>query len=162
MDSSLHQCYFFAMSLFFYQIVLLVFIKTAHSDSSYILHTKLVFQIGLFFLLKHKITLFYLLSFVFIRFITRCYSLPLIVIFCYWLSFVAIRCLLLYHPLSLVESLVAIRCITWCHSLSLAVIRCHSMYYSFYKRSLFHNVLLFKSFIIKTKTKNTQFKVWRL
>ena len=129
----------------------------------------MAFQIGLLFFLKHKITLFYLLSFVFICFITRCHSLSLIVIFCYSLSFVFIRFLLLYNLLSLVESLVAIRCTTrchslsliaircttCCHSLSLVVIRCHLMYYSFYKRSLFHNFLLFNSFIIKTKTKNT-------
>ena len=67
----------------------------------------MAFQIGLLFLLKHKITQFYLLSFVFIRFITRCH--------------------LLYHSLLLVVT----RCITRCHSLyhllSFVVTRCHSM-----------------------------------
>ena len=127
----------------------------------------MAFQFGLLFLLKHKIALFYLLLSVFIPFITRCHSLSLIVIFCYLLSFLVIRCLLLYQSLSLVESLVAIRCTTRCHSLSLVVIRCttcfhslslvvircHWMYHSsvFFKRSLFHKVLLFTSFIIKTK-----------
>ena len=126
----------------------------------------MAFQIGLLFFLKHKITLFYLFSFLFIRFITLCLSLSLIAIFCYSLSFVVIRCLLLYHSLSLVESLVAIRCTTRCHSLSFVVplvfIRCHSLSFdatrcttllSFYKRLLFHKFLLFTSFIIKTKTK---------
>ena len=121
-------------------------------------------QIGLLFLLKHKITLFYLLSFIFIRFITRCHSLSLIVIFvtrCHSLSLVfsrwnflplavplvLTRCHLLYHSLSL----FVICCATRCHSLSslsfvapLVVILGHSLSFvvtrctthlSFYKRS---------------------------
>ena len=120
----------------------------------------MAFQIGLLFLLKRKITLFYLLSFALIRFITRCPSLSLIAIFvtrCHSLSLaaplveslVAIRCTIRCHSLSL----VVIRCTTCFHSLSLVVIRCHWMYHSsvFFKRSLFHKVLLFTSFIIKTK-----------
>ena len=84
-------------------------------------------QIGLLFLLKHKIILFYLHSFVFIWFITRCHLLSLIVNFYYALLFVATRCHLLYHSSSLVVTL----CTTRCHSLSfvlpLVVIRCHSL-----------------------------------
>ena len=100
-------------------------------------------QIGLLFLLKHKITLFYLLSFVFICFITCCHSLSLIVIFCYRchsLSFAVsccttrchrwiTRCHSLCHSMSLVP-LIAMRRTTCCHSLSLVVIRCHSIYHS--------------------------------
>ena len=67
-------------------------------------------QIGLLFLLKHRIILFYFLSFVSIRFNTRCHSPSLIVIFCYSLSLVVTRCHLF--------SLVVIRCTTRCHSLS--------------------------------------------
>ena len=74
-------------------------------------------QIGLLFLLKHKITLFYLLSFVFIRFITRCHSLLLIVFFIYSLSFVVTRC----HSLSLAIPLAVTRCTPRCHSLWLDV-----------------------------------------
>ena len=49
-------------------------------------------QIGLLFLLKHKITLFYLLSFVFIRFITSHHLLSCTVFFCYSLSFAVTCC----------------------------------------------------------------------
>ena len=49
-------------------------------------------QIGLLFLLKHKITLFYLLSFVFIRFITSHHLLSRTVFFCYSLSFAVTCC----------------------------------------------------------------------
>ena len=119
-------------------------LRTADSDSSYILHTKLnkiiqeadwppdwPFQIGLLFLLKHKITLLYLLSFVFIRFITRYPSLLFIVIFCYSLSFVVscctTRCHSLNHSLSFVVPLDAIRCHSLHHLFSFVVTRCHSM-----------------------------------
>ena len=82
-------------------------------------------QIGLLFLLKHKITLFYLLSFVFINFNTRCHSASLIVKFCYPLSFVD-TC---FHSLSLPVPLVVTCCHSFYHSLSLVVIRyatrCH-------------------------------------
>ena len=92
-------------------------------------------QIGLLFLLKHKITLFYGLLFVFIRFITRRHSLSLIFVLCNSLSVVVIRCHFfttccpslhwLHHSLSL----VVIRCTTHCHSLyhslSLVVTRCY-------------------------------------
>ena len=84
-------------------------------------------QIGLLFLLKHKITLFYLLSFVFINFNTRCHSASLIVKFCYPLSFVD-TC---FHSLSLPVPLVVTCCHSFYHSLSLVVIRyatrCHSL-----------------------------------
>ena len=126
----------------------------------------MAFQIGLLFLLKHKITLFYLLSFVFICFITRCHSLSLIVIFCYSLSLtvplVVTHCHSLYHSLSLVVSPDVIRChslsfvaplvFIHCHSLSFDVTRCTTRL-SFYKRPLLYNFLLFTSFIIKAKTK---------
>ena len=64
-------------------------------------------QMGILFLLKHKITLFYLLSSVFIRFDTSCHSPSLIIIFCYSLSFVVTRCQSL--------SFVATCCTTRCH-----------------------------------------------
>ena len=83
----------------------------------------MAFQIGLLFLLKHKITLFYLLSFAFLRFITRCHSLSPIIIFCYLLSF----CYLLYHSLSLVVTCCITRCHSLYHSMSFVVTRCHSM-----------------------------------
>ena len=78
-------------------------------------------KVGIFFILKHKITLLYLLSF--IRFITRCHSLSLF-------ALVVIPSHSLYHSLSLVVSLIAIRCTTRCHSLPLVAIRCHSLYHS--------------------------------
>ena len=131
-------------------------LRTAGSDSSYILHRKLNKIIqeadwpsrlafcffwnikSLYFTYSHSYSFVWSLS------ITRCHSLLLIVIFCYSLSFVVIRCHLLYHSLSLVVSLVVIsyttRCYslllvdirrtTCCYSLSLVVIRCHSMYHS--------------------------------
>ena len=122
-------------------------LRTADSDSSYILHTKLnkiiqeadwppdwPFQIGLLFLLKHKITLLYLLSFVFIRFITRYPSLLFIVIFCYSLSFVVscctTRCHSLNHSLPFVVPLDITRCHSMSslyHLLSIVITRCHSM-----------------------------------
>ena len=76
-------------------------------------------KVGIFFILKHKITLLYLLSF--IRFITRCHSLSLF-------ALVVIPSHSLYHSLSLVVPLIAIRCTTRCHSLPLVAIRCHSLY----------------------------------
>ena len=92
-------------------------LRTAASDSSYVLHRKLnkiiQNQISLLFLSKHKITLFYLLSFVFIRFITPCHSLSLTVIFCYSLSLVVTR--------SLIVPLVATRCHSLYQSFSLVV-----------------------------------------
>ena len=102
-------------------------------------------QIGLLFLLKHKIILFYLWSFVFIRFNTGCYSPSLIVIHSHSLSINVIGCHLLYHSLSLVVT----RCTTHCHccnslshSLSFVVTRCTTRL-SFYKRSKFTNKSLF-------------------
>ena len=140
-------------------------LRTAASDSSYILHKNWIKlfrnQNGLLFLLKHKMTLFYLLSFVFIRFNTRCHLPSLIAIFvtrCHLLSLVVTRC----HSLSLTVPLVVTRCTTRCHLLSFVVllvviccyllsffvplvaIRCHSLSFvvtrcttrlSFYKRS---------------------------
>ena len=113
-------------------------LRTAGSDSSYILYRKFIKlfrkRIGLpdclfVFFLNHKITQFYFLSSVFICFITRY--------------------LLLYRWFSLVVSLVVIRCTTWCHSLWLVVIRCttccHSLSlvviwcYSMYHSSVFYD-----------------------
>ena len=85
-------------------------------------------QIGLLFLLKHKITLFYLLSFVFIRFITRCHSLLLIVFF---FLLVVIRC----HSLSFIVTCYTTSCHSLYPSLSFVVTRCTTRL-SFYKRSI--------------------------
>ena len=116
-------------------------LRTADSDSSYILHTKLnkiiqeadwppdwPFQIGLLFLLKHKITLLYLLSFVFIRFITRYPSLLFIVIFCYSLSFVVSCCTTRCHSLNHSLPFVVPLDVTRCHSLSFDVTRCTTLF----------------------------------
>ena len=117
-------------------------------------------------------------SFVLSLAVIRCYSLSFFVTRCHLLSFVITCCTTSCHSLWLIVSLVVIHCTTQCHSLSLIVIRCHSLSFvvplvvircdslsfdvnwcttrmSFYKRSLFHNFLLFRSFIITTKTKNT-------
>ena len=95
-------------------------LRTAGSDSSYILYRKFIKlfrkRIGLpdclfVFFLNHKITQFYFLSSVFICFITRY--------------------LLLYRWFSLVVSLVVLLDVIRCDSLSfvaqLVVIRCHSL-----------------------------------
>ena len=97
-------------------------LRTAGSDSSYILHrklnkiipeadwpSKLVFCFfwnikSLNFTYSHSYS--FVLSLAVTCCTTRCYSL------------------------SLTVSLVVIRCTTCCHSLSLVVIRCHSMYHS--------------------------------
>ena len=133
-------------------------LRTAGSDTSYILHRKLNKII-------QEVDWPSRLAF--------SHSLLLNVIFYYLLSFVVIRCHLLYHWLSLVVA----RCITRCHSLyysmsfvvtrshslyhllSFVVTRCHSMSLDlrlvslFIKRSLFYNFLVFTSFIIKIKAK---------
>ena len=114
-------------------------LRTAGSDSSYILHRKLNKIIqeadwpsrlafcffwnikSLYFTYSHSY------SFVLSLPVIRCYSLWF---FCYSLSFVVFRFHLLYHSLSLVVSLVVIHCTTCCHSVSLVVIRCHWMYHS--------------------------------
>ena len=131
-------------------------LRTAGSDSKYLLHRKLntIIQeadwpsrLAFCFFWNIKSLYFtYSHSYSFV--------LSLSVIHCHSLSFFVTR-----HSLSLPVPLVVTRWITCYHSLyhsmSLVVIRCHSMYCFFYKRYLFHNFLLFKSFIIKTKTKNT-------
>ena len=150
-------------------------LRTADSDSSYILHTKLnkiiqeadwPFRLAfcfswniksLYFTYSHSYS--FVLWLAVIRchpwsfFLTRCHSLslaiPLVVTRC------IIRCHLLYHSIPLVVPLLVICCTTRCHSLSLVVFdvtRCTTRL-SFYKRSLFYNFLLFTSFIIKAKTK---------
>ena len=139
-------------------------LRTAGSDSSYILHRKLnkIIQeadwpsrlVFCFFWNIKSLYFTYSYSFSFV--------LSLAVIRCHLLSLFVTRCHSLYHSLSFVVPLYVIRC----HSLSfvvpLVVIRCHSLSFdvtrcttrlSFYKRSLFYNFLLFTSFIIKTKTK---------
>ena len=152
-------------------------LRTAGSDSSYILHRKLnkiiqeadwpsrlVFCFfwnikSLYFTYSHSY------SFALSLAVIRCHSLSFFVI-------VVIRChslSLAVPPVVIVESLIVIRCATQCHSchslpcvVPLVVIRCHSLSFdvtrfttrlSFYKRSLFHTFSLFTSFIIKTKTK---------
>ena len=98
-------------------------------------------QIGLLFLLKHKITLFYLLSFVFIRFITCHHFLSRTVFFCYSLSFAVtcchswsfVVCHLMYYSLSLIVTCCTTVCYLLYHLLSfilpLFLIYCHSMYH---------------------------------
>ena len=140
-------------------------LQTADSDASYILHTKLnkiIQEAGwpsrLAFCFSWIVK-----SLCFTYFHSHWFVLSLAVLCCHWLSFFVTRC----HSLSLAAPLVVTRCTTRCHSLSLVVIRCttcfhslslvvircHWMYHSsvFFKRSLFHKVLLFTSFIIKTK-----------
>ena len=155
-------------------------LRTAGSDSSYILQRKLNKIIqeadwastlafcffwnikSLYFTYSHSH------SFVLSLAVIRCYSLSFFVTRCHLLSFVVTccttRCHSLYHSLSLVIPLDVIRCYSLTFVVPRVVIRCHSLSFdvtrcttrlSFYKRSLFYNFLLFTSFIIKTKTKNT-------
>ena len=125
-------------------------LRTADSDSSYILHTKLnkIIQeadwpsrLAFCFFWNIKSLYFtYSHSYSFV--------LSLATIHCHSLSFFVTRC----HSLSLAVPLVVTRWITRCHSLyhsmSLVVSRCHSMsldvLFFFCKRSLFHNCVLFK------------------
>ena len=85
--------------------------------------------------------------------VIRCHSLwlakPLVV------SITVIHSL--YDSLSFVVPLI----VTHCHSLSLLIIRCRLMHHRlpFHKWALIHNLLLFTSFIIKTKNKKTKFLV---
>ena len=137
-------------------------LRTAGFDSSYILHrkyTKIIQEADwpsrldfcFFWSIKSiLLTLICIHSFY--------HSLSFVATHCHFLLLALIRCHLFYHSLSLFIT----RCITRCHLLSLVTIRCHSLPFdvtrcttclSFYKRSLFYNVLLFTSFIIKTKTK---------
>ena len=153
-------------------------LRTAGSDSSYILHRKLNKIIqeadwpsrlafcffwnikSLYFTYSHSY------SFVLSLAVIRYYSLLFFVTCCHLLSFVVTccttRCHSLYHSLSLVIPLDVIRCYSLTFVVPRVVIRCHSLSFdvtrcttrlSFYKRSLFYNFLLFTSFIIKTKTK---------
>ena len=153
-------------------------LRTAGSDSSYILHRKLNKIIqeadwpsrlafcffwnikSLYFTYSHSH------SFVLSLAVIRCYSLSFFVTRCHLLSFVVTCCTTcchsLYHSLSLVIPLDVIRCYSLTFVVPRVVIRCHSLSFdvtrcttrlSFYKRSLFYNFLLFTSFIIKTKTK---------
>ena len=167
-------------------------LRTAGSDSKYLLHRKLntIIQEAdwpsrLAFCFFWNIKSLYfsycrLYSFVLSTAVIRCYSLSFFVTLCHLLSFVITCCTTSCNSLWLVVSLVVIHCTTQCHSLSLVVIRCrcHSLSFvvplvvircyslsfdftrcttrmSFYKRPLFYNFLLFASFIITTKTKNT-------
>ena len=155
-------------------------LRTAGSDSSYILHRKLNKIIqeadwpsrlafcffwnikSLYFTYSHSY------SFVLSLAVIRCYSLSFFITRCHLLSFVVTccntSCHSLYHSYSFAVPLDVIHC----HSLSfvvpLVVIRCHSLSFnvtqcttrlSFYKRPLFYNFLLFTSFRIKTKSKKS-------
>ena len=139
-------------------------LRTAGSDSSYILHRKLNKIIqeadwpsrlafcffwnikSLYFTYSHSYS--FVLSLAVIHchsllfFVTRCHSLSLAV------PLVVTRCHSLYHSMSFVVPFVVIRC----HSLSFDVTRCTTDL-SLYKRSLYYNFLLFTSFILKTKLK---------
>ena len=118
-------------------------LRTAGSDSSYILHRKLNKIIqevdwpsrlafcffwnikSLYFTYSHSY------SFVWSLAVTNCHFLLLVVI----------RCHLLYHSLSL----AVIRCTTCCHSLSLVAIRFHSIfiYVVFLATELHPNTIFF-------------------
>ena len=157
-------------------------LRTAGSDSSYILHRKLNKIIqeadwpsrlafcffwnikSLYFTYSHSY------SFVLSLAVIRCYSLSFFVTRCHLLSFVVTccttRCHSLYHSLSLVIPLDVIRCYSLTFVVPRVVIRCHSLSFdvtrcttrlSFYKRSLFYNFLLFTSFIIQAKTQKFLF-----
>ena len=106
-------------------------LRTAGSDSSYILHRKL-----------NKITqeadwpsrlafcfFWNIKSFCFTYSHSYSFVSSLSVIRCRALSFFVI-CYMLYHSLQFVVSLVVVRCATRCHSLPLVIIRCQSMYHS--------------------------------
>ena len=102
-------------------------LRTAGSDSSYILHRKLNKIIqeadwpsrlafcffwnikSLYFTYSHSY------SFVLSLAVIRCYSLSFFVTRCHLLSFVVTCCTTSCHSLSLVVSLVVIRCATRCH-----------------------------------------------
>ena len=113
-------------------------LRTAGSDSSYILHRKLnkIIQeadwpsrlVFCFFwnIKSLYFTYFHSHSFVLSLAVIRCHPLSFFVTCCRFFTCCITRC----HSLSLVVSLVVIRCTTRCHSLSLVVIRCHSMYHS--------------------------------
>ena len=111
-------------------------LRTAASDSSFILHNKLnkiiqepdwpfvsfrnikslyfTYPHSFSFVLSLAVILCHSLSF----FVTRCHSLSLVVIHCYSLSFVVTCCTTRCHSLSFVVPLV----VTRCHSLSLVVL----------------------------------------
>ena len=115
-------------------------LRTAGSDSSYILHRKLNKIIleadwpsklafcffwnikSLNFTYSHSYS--FLLSLAFTYYTTLCHSLY------HPLSFVVLLDVICCHLLSFVVPLVVIRCTTCYHSLSLVLFRCHSMYYS--------------------------------
>ena len=155
-------------------------LRTAGSDSSYILHRKLnkIIQevdcpsrLAFCFFWNIKslyFTYYHSHSFVLSLAVVFCHSLSFFVISCHSLSFAVSCCTTRCHSLNHSLSFVVPLDVTRCHSLSLAVpvvdIRCHSLSFdvtqcptrlSFYKHSLslFHKFLLFASFIIKTKTK---------
>ena len=108
-------------------------LRTAGSDSSYILHRKLnkIIQevdwpsrLAFCFFWKIK-------SFYFTYSHSYSFALSLAVIRCHSLSFFVTRCHLLYHSLSLIVT----PCITPCHWLyhpmSFVVTRCHSLHHLF-------------------------------
>ena len=93
----------------------------------------MAFQIGLLFLLKHKIFLFHLLSFVFIRFITLCHSLSRIVILCH-----------LLYAVPLVAICCITRCRSLCYSMSFVATRYHSMPIDIPLVCLFITIIIYK------------------
>ena len=126
-------------------------LRTAGSDSSYILHRKLnkIIQEAdwpsrLAFCFFWNIKSLYFTYSHSYSFVLSLAVMSFAVTHCHFLLLVVIRC----HSLSLAVPNV----VTRCHSLSFDVTRCTTRL-SFYKRSLFYNFLLFTSFIIKTKTK---------
>ena len=127
-------------------------LRTAGSDSSYILHRKLnkIIQevdcpsrLAFCFFWNIKslyFTYYHSHSFVLSLAVVFCHSLSFFVISCHSLSFAVsccttrchrwiTRCHSLCHSMSLVP-LIAMRRTTCCHSLTLVVIRCHSIYHS--------------------------------
>ena len=153
-------------------------LRTADSDSSYILHRKLneIIQGAdwpsrltfCFFWNIKSLYLTYPHSYSFILSLTVicCHSLSFFVTHCDSLSFVVTcyttRCRSLNHSLSFVVPLDVIPCHSLSFFIPIVVIRCHLLPFdvtrcttglSFHKRSLFYKFLLFIAFIIKTKTK---------
>ena len=153
-------------------------LRTADSDSSYILHRKLneIIQEAdwpsrLTFCFFWSIKSLYLThphsySFILSLTVICCHSLSFFVTRCHSLSFVVTCCTTRCHSLNHSLSFVVPLDIIHCHSLSffipIVIIRCHSLPFdvtrcttglSFRKRSLFYNFLLFTAFTIKIKTK---------
>ena len=109
-------------------------LQRAGSDSSYILHRKLITlfrkRIGLpDWPFASFETLYHCILLTLIRIHSFYHSLSFAITHCYFLLLVVICC----HSLSLAVPLVVTRCITRCHSLyhsmPFVVTRCHSLYH---------------------------------